>query len=163
MLKKLFIFAVLLIATKSYSQNLEGYFRDQGVAHLSQAAHTSNDFYSGEYDVQDSYVEVDIVSRDNLFNRYVKTNMKVYRGTGDLYFSDIYVTLDEDNTFPTFEAFGINASLVVELIKAIDQDTYNKIKNDIINIFHTDISRWTGKMWALFAINLDYYSYLLSK
>lgn len=158
----LFLFALAFTTSRLFAQTaLERYFNDEGVYHLCQAAHASNDYLSGSYDIYPGYVDVSLTSKDNIFGVKIYTDIRVVRGAGDLYFSDLKVLHDDDMVKP-FEAFGLQAVMVTELIKTVDQPTYKKIRSSIIQQFDTDFEHWTGKMWALLAINLDYYEFMLS-
>lgn len=154
------VLLLTLLSLPVHAQNVDKYFYSLGVYHLCQAAHVSNDYLSATYDVQPGYVDISIKSKDNVFGATIHTNLRVIRGTGDLYFSDIIVQGDDDMVRP-FEALGLEVDMVKELIRAADSDTYNKMRQSVQKSFNTDFEHWTGKMWALLAINLDYYEYLL--
>lgn len=161
-LTKILLLVVFSIrTTSSFSQTLEGYFISKGVYHLCQAAHASNDYLEGTYDINKGYVDISLKSKDNVFGASIHTDLRLFRGNGDLYFSDITVLKDDDMVNP-FDAFGLQIELMRILIQAVDKETYNKMRNSIKNSFNTDFENWTGKMWALLAINLDYYEYMLT-
>ena len=42
----------------------------------------------------------------------------------------------------------------------MDQATYNKMQQKLAQTFGINVENWNGKMWALFAFNLDYYAYV---
>jgi hypothetical protein len=160
---KLFFLSILIIKSPIiFSQTLAGYFETKGVYNLCQAAHVSHDYLSGTYDIKKGYIDVSIKSRD-AFGSTKQTDIRVMRGTGDLFFSQLVVTYDNATWLAdTFEAFGFQASLMLALIEAVDQRTYDKMRNAVKETFNTDFENWTGKMWALLAINLDYYEYMLT-
>lgn len=55
----------------------------------------------------------------------------------------------------------MQADLLTELYKMVDQETYDKMRYEIRSNFNTDFKNWTGKMWALLALNLDYYDFIM--
>ncbi len=92
--------------------------------------------------------------------RDIVTKLRLVHGFGNLYFKDIQLINDNDVTKP-FDAFGLQASLLTELYRAVVEETYDKMRYEIKNNINTDFKNWTGKMCALLALNLDYYDYLL--
>ncbi|MGY3213967.1 hypothetical protein [Mucilaginibacter sp. HD30] len=157
----LLIIAIALLANQwAFAQTLSNFFYYKGVKDLSEAAHVSNIYLNGTYTIQDNYVDVTCVSKDNLFDRNIHTSLRLIRGAGVLFFTDIIVTGDDDVIEP-FDAFGLQTALMLGLVKAIDSDSYAKLLQSMINQFHTDPQRWNGKTWALFGLNLDYLGYKL--
>jgi hypothetical protein len=146
----------------SQSMEMEDYFYSKGVFHLAQTTHPANVYMSGEYTMDSKYVDVSIKSIDNVFGAKINTDIRIIRGLGDLYFSNLIVLGDNDLVKP-FEAFGLQSSFLVAVLKAIDQNTFLEVANTINQSFNTDIEHWNGKMWALLALNLDYYDYLIKK
>ncbi len=144
------------------AQTMSGYFEYRGVGEISKMAHITNDYVSGEFNMDNQNVYVLINSKDNTFGASITTVLTIEKGLGGLYFSNIIV--DKDNDFPPpFEAFGLSNQLVIELIKSIDKEMVSKIRDEIVNSYGTDVEQWSGRMWALFALNLDYYSYMLGR
>lgn len=160
MKKLIFLIFLLLICNFSFAQTLANYFYNQGVKDLCTVSHVTNDYVTGQYSVAESYIEVGINSKDNLFGRDIYTQVRVIRGFGDLYFRDLIVESDNDTVNP-FDGFGLMSNALVKLVKNSDPDNYAKIKRQIAGLFdEPDPERWTGKMWALVYINLEYYDYL---
>ncbi|EHQ29787.1 hypothetical protein [Mucilaginibacter paludis] len=143
---------------KASAQKMQDFFYSKGVKDLCQAAHVSNDYESGTYDVHDDYVDVTFISKDHVFNRDIHTSVRLIRGVGGFYFNDLIAPDDGDVVKP-FNAFGLTAALMLTLTESIDKESYNKLEQAITDQFHTDVKQWNGKMWALFAINLDYFEY----
>ena len=154
----------------AHAQTMQNFFYSKGVKDLCQAAHVSNDYESGTYNVQDNYVDITFVSKDHVFDRDIYTSLRLVRGAGGLYFTDILIlnsngTIGSDGTdgdiVNPFNAFGLQAALMLSLAKSIDRDSYQQLQQKIIDEFHTDVEQWNGKMWTLFGLNLDYIEYAL--
>lgn len=154
------LFFLLILNLKTTAQSVSGYFETRGVSQLSEMAHITNDYISGEYSLDNQNIFVYIKSKDNVFGASVYTELTIERGFGGLYFSNIIVNKDNDS-FPPFEAFGITNQMAIEIFKSIDKETVAKIRDEIIEKYGTNIEQWNGRMWALFVLNLDYYSYIL--
>ncbi|MBN8669495.1 MAG: hypothetical protein J0L80_02340 [Chitinophagales bacterium] len=155
------LLACIVIGNQVFAQNLEQYFYTKGINSLCEAAHPTNDYIDGAYAIKDGYIDISITSKDNTFGKVITTDLRIVRGVGDLYFSDIINKQDND-IVPPFEAFGLQANLLLVLTKSIDQASYQKIRASVQEEFGTDFERWTGKMWAVFALNLDYYEFMLN-
>ena len=162
---KLFTFLVCIAITNcAFSQTLEKFFATRGVHNLSDAAHPANDFLDGNYDVTASYVDVSIASKDNVTEGNVYTDLRLIRGGGGLYFNDILVIRDTDPWAKPFDAFKVQVQLVLIGYKALVGDAeFEKMLLSVQDTFHTDMTKWTGKMWAVFAINLDCIAYMLGR
>lgn len=156
-----FLFLLLCSFTLSLkAQNIENYIRYRG-KNIANAAHITNDFVRGYYNSSNrNYTDLTIITKDNLLGRDINTRLRLIHGFANLYFKDIVVLNDNDITDP-FDAFGIQASFFTELYKMVDKETYDKMRYEIRNTFNTDFKNWTGKMWALLALNLDYYDFLM--
>ncbi len=163
-MKRLFkittITLLLFLNLSLKAQTLDGYFKYRGVKQLSEMAHITNDFESGEYSIDDQNVYVYIKSKDNVLGASIRTELSVNLGGGGLFFTDIYVNYDNDMVRP-FEAFGAFTDLFQDILKSIDSEYYERIRKQFMESYGTDFRRWSGKTWALLALNLDYYSYLL--
>lgn len=162
---RFFLFSVLVLALlaaadKSFSQTLESYLRTRGVAGLSETAHPSNDFQNGSYAIDNNSVYVTINSKDNVFGIPVTTRLRLTKGS-DLFFCNIKVLEDTDFVKP-FGALGLQVAFIQNLIQAVDAATYNEMRYTVRKYFNTDFENWTGEMWAVLALNLDYYEYLLT-
>lgn len=142
------------------AQNIYQFIEARG-KNISSTAHPSNDFLRGSYSsATQGYTDIIIISRDNLFSREITTKLRLVHGLGNLYFSDVKVLGDNDVTKP-FDAFGLEATILAKLIRKVDSKTYSQIRDEIKANFNTDFENWNGKMWALLALNLDYYDYLM--
>lgn len=162
MKKLIFLFFLLPAGNFAFAQTLANYFYNQGVKDLCTVSHVTNDFVTGRYQIADSYVEVGINSKDNVFGRDIYTQVRIVRGFGDLYFRDLVVESDNDSVNP-FDGFGLMSSAMARLVRNSDPDSYEKIKRKVAGLFdEPDPERWSGKMWALVYINLEYYDYLSS-
>lgn len=159
----LLFLAFSITATYSCAQTLEDFFHHQGSAHLLNAAHPSNDYLHGRHYIYKDYIDVSLTSKDNVLGGDVYTDLRIIRGNSDLYFADILILNDTDPFAKPFDALGAEAQFIMQLYKSLDQQTYNKLLADIQNAFHTDVEHWTGKMWAVFGLNVDYYGFMLTQ
>lgn len=161
---KLFFLLILIINANSlFSQSttLERYFQSRGVKSLSKVAHPTNDYLSGTYDINNRYIDVSIRSEESVFGGPVETVIRVIRGTGNLYFSDLIVVREKGDFVPAFNATKTIMDIYIKVLKElVGEQIYNQIQQSLAQVFDTDINHWTGKMWALFALNLDYYEFL---
>ena len=107
-MKRLVLLLVsIIIGSNVFAQNLEQYFYTKGINSLCEAAHPTNDNIDGAYAIKDGYIEVSITSKDNTFGKVITTDLRIVRGVGDLYFSDMINKQDND-IVPPFEAFKIH-------------------------------------------------------
>jgi hypothetical protein len=161
---KSIVFLFLIVFSlnfNSQSQGIEGYLKERG-RHLSTAAHISNDFLKGGYSTHDNYTDVVFFSKDNFLSRTITTKLRLIHGFGNLYISDIRALSDDDITEP-FSAFGKSAKLLLDIYGKIDHDKQMEIRSAVSQITKTDMTNWSGKVWALYYINLDYLDYLLNQ
>ncbi len=166
-MKPLFSIVFLLIsltnANNAFAQKtLEDYLVSSGLQKLRRAAHPSNDFLSRTYNITPGYIDISIKSWDNVFDRTVRTDMRVVRGGGGLYFSNIVVQYDDDIVRP-FDALEIIIAGVREVARSVDPEAYNKVRQAVSFLFSTNFENWNGKMWTIALLNLDYYNYLLGE
>ncbi len=158
-LKYAYVFALIFAVNVSgFAQSMAGYVRDRGV-NLAEMIHTSNDFIRGSYANNSGYTDITVYTKDHLFDRVITTKLRLVHGFGNLYFKDIIVLADNDITNP-FDAFGVQAALLARLAKQVDRASYDKIRYDLKKSFGEDFEDWTGKQWAILALNLDYLNYL---
>lgn len=156
--------AMLLVSkTGAVAQTVDDFFRQKGTYDLFKAAHPSNDYLHGTHDVFDRYIDIFLIGRDNVAGGDVHTRLRVMKGIGGLYFNEIIILGDDDPFAHPFEFFEMEAKTVMALAEGIDKATYNDMRAKLQQLFHTDIDHWTGKMWALFGLNLDYAEYMLSQ
>jgi hypothetical protein len=107
-------------------------------------------------------VDITFVSKDHVFDRNISTSIRLVRGLGGLYFTDLIILGENPaDIVNPFDAFRLQTTLMLALAKAIDKDSYTQIQQKIIDEFHTDVEQWDGKTWALFGLNLDYAEYKL--
>lgn len=160
----LILLLLLISAADSLSaQTLDSYLKTKGVSNLCTAAHTSHTYLSGTYAVSKDYIDVDFKSRDAIFGSSMKTQLRITRGAGGLYFKDITVIEDEaDWLLKAFDAFGLQSEILISLIESVDRKVYLQMRNWVSQTFDTDFENWNGKMWAVLALNLDYYDYLIN-
>ena len=149
---------VIAVNVSSFAQSMAGYIRDRGV-NLAEMIHTSNDFIRGSYANNSGYTDITVYTQDHFFDRVITTKLRLVHGFGSLYFKDIIVLADNDITKP-FDAFGVQAALLARVVKEVDRASYDKIRYDLKKSFGQDFENWTGKQWAILALNLDYLSYL---
>lgn len=156
--KYTYVFALILAVNVSgFAQSIAGYIRDRG-DNLAQMIHPSNDFIRGSYANNSGYTDITVYTKDHLFNRVITTKLRLVHGFGNLYFKDIIVLADNDITKP-FDLFGVQAALLARLVKEVDRASYDKIRYDLKKSFGQDFEDWTGKQWAILALNLDYLNY----
>lgn len=161
-MKKLFLMLVCVMAATSMSaQSLDKFFSEKATAGLCDMAHPSNDYLQGEYEIRSGYIDVSVTSKDNVLGGTVYTDVRVVRGLGDLYFSDIVVQKDTDPFAKPFDALELLIKIATQTYKSMDQEAYEKIRAEAKKQFGTDIEYWTGKMWAIFILNLEYYDFAI--
>ncbi len=160
---RLFLFmACIAIGHGAFGQSLDKFFATRGVASLCEMAHVTNYFLEGTYTINSSYVDVSITGWDKNADKKVYTDLRLVKGTGGQPFSDIIIKRDTDD-FPAFAAFQFYVELLLTTYKAIlGQEEYQKTLREFEKTFNAGSTNWTGKDWAVFAINLDYYSYMLT-
>jgi len=156
--------ALLLFSNLSlYSQILENYLKIKGVSNLCTAAHTSHTYLSGSYSVNSNYIDVDFNSQDAIFKISMNTRLRITRGGGGLYFKDITVIDDEAGWLvKAFDSFGLQSDIVMAIIEAINPAVYLQMRDLVSKAFNTNFENWNGKMWAVLALNLDYYDYIVN-
>ncbi len=150
---------LLLVSFSSFAQNLDAYFKYKGIRGLSDLSHPANIFLSGEYKVSQNTVDVWIKSKDNILGGLVETHLLIYKGVGGLYFNDITVVSDTDPFAKPFEALKAMVDIIQDLMKQVDRESFEKMRTDFVKTFGSDVHQWSGKTWALLALNLDYMDY----
>lgn len=163
-LKLLFVIVCVLATQAAYSQTLEKYLIKRGVYNLCEAAHPANEYIDGTYNISTSTngVDIHITSSDNVTGVQVRTELILLRGKGGIYFEDIWVLRDTDPWAKPFDAFTAQVQLTLASLKALlGEKAYDEMLTTFKNTFGSDLSKWTGKDWAVLVLNLDYYAYLL--
>ena len=147
-MKALLFLITLSLLTSLADAQMDTYFSRKGVVLLAQCAHPTNTFESGTYDVEDGYVLVNIVYKGG-----IHTRLKVSRGK--YYFTRISVLMDDDFVNP----FSFLQSLLrIVLDQYKDSANKDEIQRNVENMVNRKLQEWTGSDWALFIINLDYFS-----
>lgn len=153
------LIAFFSIQISTNAQSVENYIKYRG-RNIAEMTHVSNDFIRGNYlSHSGQYTDILILSKDNLFDRTITTKLRLVHGFMDLYFKDIVILSDNDVTNP-FDAFGLQAALMASIVKNVDSKSYNSLKLKLRTEFGVDFESWTGKQWAIFALNLDYLDYI---
>jgi len=152
MKKYFFIVVASFICSFVKGQSINDYFRNKGILLLANYSHPSSEYKSGSYNARDSmnFVDVDIKYQDGN-----ETLLRVYRS--GIFFSKIDVINDSDIVPPFFAAAAI-MNIVIKESKKDNQGDIQKTLKHMKTVSNTDPEHWDGKTWALFAINLDYYS-----
>jgi hypothetical protein len=152
MKKSLLLVIALLTFSFVKGQTIYNYFQSKGVALLAQYAHPKSAYQSGYLDGNKSpkFIEVDITYTDGK-----ELILRVYRP--DPFFSRIDVVVDTNSDEP-FSAVDPIMKLGIKEVTSHKRDDIEKIQNFIKATYNTDPEKWTGKMWTLFALNLDYFS-----
>lgn len=152
--------AFVSIADIGFSQTLDKFFATRGVKSLSEMAHPSNYYWEGLYDIKPGYVDMSITSIDNITEGKVYTDLRLMRSAGDTHFGDIIVVRDTDPWANPFEAFKLQIQVALLTYKTLlGEAEFNKMLASFQETFHTDMTKWTAKQWALVVINLDYYAF----
>ena len=142
------IIFILTLSSLFVNAQLEGYFSKKGVVLLAQCAHPTNTFERGTYAVDDDFVIVDIFYKEG-----VHTRLRVNRGR--YYFSQVSVVYDDDFVAP-FSFLQTMLKIVLDQYK--DSHAKDEIQRNLENMLQRKLQEWSGADWALFIINLDYYS-----
>jgi hypothetical protein len=152
MKKSLLLVIVLLTFSFANAQTIYRYFQAKGVIFLAKYAHPKNSYKSGYLDGNKDprYIEVYISYQNGK-----DLMLRVYYP--DPYFSKIEVIQDTNAD----EAFSDMQSIMVLGIREVEEhkkEEIEKIQTYIKTTYNTDPEKWTGKMWMLFALNLNYFS-----
>ena len=160
-------FSILLffmLSLSGYCQSLSDFFDNHnGKQLLGFCAHVTNTYNYGISNIGADNIIVQIHYQDlDLNNRSIVTQIEIGLTDGPFPFNSIRATYDNDWANP-FIALGFSCSIIQQLIQNSNRDDYERVRDEMIILFGTDMKHWNGADWALFAMNLAYTDYSASR
>lgn len=148
MKKLVALIIAVAISSFCFAQNMESYFKYEGVRTLAFMAHPTNTFKTGQYNVYNNKVWVKIYYENN----YV-TELEVYR-SGDV-FTGIRIIRDNDWAYP-FTGIALIKDLVIELAKEAEDQRALSIMEKALN---KTLEYMDGEDLAITALTIGWYGY----
>ncbi len=137
MKKLLFLLLIVLITiTVNAQKNMPDYFRTRGCGMIAGAAHVidAQDPYFWTFDPQSNGITICIYYHYNKQNNTYTgpaTKLRVDRGAGDLYFSNITVLSEtQGGFFHPFWGLKLGSTLLMDVCEATDPQTLNRLKQN---------------------------------
>lgn len=156
-MRALLLLSFFICGLNVHAQTFAGYFRLNGMPNLCELAHPSNEYLSGDFTVSNQQIDVTLKSRDRVIGTEVTTRLRVVTASELPYFIDIDV-LSDDYVFPPFEQLTNEIDILLDLA-AQSGEGFQPIRYAFTERFGNDMLHWSGKTWALFMLNLYYYTY----
>jgi hypothetical protein len=155
-MKRVYLFiAVSILAISSLgAQSMSSFFRETGVRRLAAAAHPTNTYSRGEYEVSDNFVRVKI-----WYDEGYITELKIKREGN--FFTEITVVSDNDWAIPFF-VIGTIKDMVFTLINE-EENEGDEDPKSMVQVFEKTIRKtvgdMTGKDLACLMLTLGWMAY----
>jgi hypothetical protein len=158
----LLVISIFVVFTsKAQHTSLYNFIANDGIKTLGSCAHPSNDILIRSSSIleDDNYVYLNIVYNETLFGKHEQTNLTLKKGFSNLAITDIIVTKDYSLT-SAFYFTGIAKNIALNLLE--EMSNTEDVKKALEQKFYKSFKNFTGKEFALFVLNINYYNYLAS-
>ena len=146
--------------TFSQGTTISRFFRTKGFEVIANCAHPSNDIDWGKsaFREYDDYVLLNIQYKDKFLLSNEYTKIRIQKGFGDLFFTDIDV-IDNNSLISAFWFTEKLKNMALTLYENSNDQSTNEMKSALESKFYKSFKNFSGTEFTLFIINLNYLTF----